>query len=181
MHAAGGGEGGGLQPLMCKEAGVVRAQAMKIMRKRADKPRFRGLHQADPQQSVNREIAVLKKCSHPNIVQLIEVIDNPELKKVYLSTCHRHTQRASAHARRHTHAYPPGRRAHRMTESEGWGRSAVLQYMDGGEVEWARPEGGPAMSEAQARSCFRDVLLGLEYRTTTPAAPREVGGPQAHG
>ena len=59
-------------------------QAMKIMRKRAEKLRF--AERDNQQQSVQREIAILKKCSHPNIVRLIEVIDNQELEKVYLST-----------------------------------------------------------------------------------------------
>ena len=57
---------------------------MKIMRKRSDKPRFAG--RDEQTNSVNREIAILKKCWHPNVVRLREVIDNPDMKKVYLST-----------------------------------------------------------------------------------------------
>ena len=54
------------------------------MRKRSDKPRFAG--RDEQTNSVNREIAILKKCWHPNVVRLREVIDNPDMKKVYLST-----------------------------------------------------------------------------------------------
>ncbi|KAI8986578.1 kinase-like domain-containing protein [Pilobolus umbonatus] len=34
---------------------------------------------------IRREIAILKKCSHPNVVQLKEVIDDPTSKKIYLA------------------------------------------------------------------------------------------------
>jgi serine/threonine protein kinase len=33
---------------------------------------------------IRREIAILKKCRHPNVVRLIEVIDDPEARKIYL-------------------------------------------------------------------------------------------------
>ena len=35
-------------------------------------------------QNVAREIAVWKKLSHPNVLQCIEVIDDPEFDKIYL-------------------------------------------------------------------------------------------------
>ncbi|KAI8053251.1 kinase-like domain-containing protein [Syncephalis plumigaleata] len=33
---------------------------------------------------IRREIAILKKCRHPNVVRLIEVIDDPQARKIYL-------------------------------------------------------------------------------------------------
>ena len=39
---------------------------------------------AEPTTDVKREIAILKKARHPNVVGLYEVIDDPEYKKVYL-------------------------------------------------------------------------------------------------
>ncbi len=33
---------------------------------------------------LQREIAILKKCSHPNVVQLREVIDDPKVQKIYI-------------------------------------------------------------------------------------------------
>jgi hypothetical protein len=39
----------------------------------------------------------------------------------------------------------------------------VLEYMPGGQIEWTR-ENEPTMTVDEARSAFRDVVLGLEYR-----------------
>ncbi|KAL1406897.1 hypothetical protein Q8F55_006309 [Vanrija albida] len=39
----------------------------------------------------------------------------------------------------------------------------VLEYCDGGEIEWKLPSGGPALTVGQTRNIFRDTLLGLEY------------------
>jgi serine/threonine protein kinase len=35
-------------------------------------------------QKIRREIAIMKKCIHPNVVRLIEVIDDPDVRKIYL-------------------------------------------------------------------------------------------------
>jgi len=35
--------------------------------------------------SIRKEIAIMKKCRHPNVVQLFEVIDDPQQDKIYLS------------------------------------------------------------------------------------------------
>jgi [calcium/calmodulin-dependent protein kinase] kinase len=37
-----------------------------------------------PQDKTKKEIAILKKIRHPNVVALLEVIDDPELKKIYM-------------------------------------------------------------------------------------------------
>lgn len=36
--------------------------------------------------NIRKEIAIMKACSHPNIVRLYEVIDDPEENKIYLCT-----------------------------------------------------------------------------------------------
>lgn len=43
----------------------------------------------------------------------------------------------------------------------------VMEYMAGGPVQWAdSPAGGhPVLLVDQTRRIFRDVILGLEYRT----------------
>ncbi|CCG84984.1 protein of unknown function [Taphrina deformans PYCC 5710] len=75
------------------------------------------------EQTVKREIAILKKCVHPHVVRLREVIDDPASEKIYL----------------------------------------VLEYMWGGEVIWRTEDDEPALKLHQARSTFRDTMLGLEF------------------
>lgn len=75
------------------------------------------------EQTVRREIAILKKCVHPHVVRLREVIDDPASDKIYL----------------------------------------VLEYMWGGEVIWRTDEDEPVLKLHQARSTFRDTMLGLEF------------------
>lgn len=41
----------------------------------------------DPIQCVYREIAILKKLDHPNIVKLVEVLDDPDQDSLYLGEC----------------------------------------------------------------------------------------------
>ncbi|EPZ37043.1 kinase-like protein [Rozella allomycis CSF55] len=60
------------------------------------KPKFGSrLNQSliDPQiEKVKREIAILKKCIHPHVVQLFEVLDDPNAEKVYLGEIKWQTQ-----------------------------------------------------------------------------------------
>lgn len=72
---------------------------------------------------VKREIALLKKCAHDNVVQLKEVIDDPSSKKIFM----------------------------------------VLEFMEGGEVQWKDERGFPTLTVDEARRTLRDVVLGLEY------------------
>ena len=61
-EAAAGGGGGGGGPA----AGEMKSKAL------------------DPIQCVYREIAILKKLDHPNIVKLAEVLDDPDQDSLYL-------------------------------------------------------------------------------------------------
>lgn len=40
----------------------------------------------------------------------------------------------------------------------------ILEYCDGGEIQWKRSDGSPALTLSEIRQVFRDTLLGLEYR-----------------
>lgn len=57
--------------------------AIKII-PRFSKTRRLGKVTASPQDKTKREIAILKKIRHSNVVALLEIIDDPELKKIYV-------------------------------------------------------------------------------------------------
>ncbi|GAP85675.1 putative serine threonine-protein kinase ssp1 [Rosellinia necatrix] len=57
--------------------------AIKII-PRFSKKRRLGKVTAHPQDKTKREIAILKKIRHPNVVALLEIIDDPELEKIYV-------------------------------------------------------------------------------------------------
>lgn len=39
---------------------------------------------SDPLKSVRREIAILKKLDHPNVIKLVEVLDDPDEDNLYM-------------------------------------------------------------------------------------------------
>ncbi|KAG9247712.1 hypothetical protein BJ878DRAFT_491435 [Calycina marina] len=57
--------------------------AIKIIQRYAKKRRL-GKLTHDPEKKVKKEVAILKKVRHPNVVALLEVIDDEQLKKIYL-------------------------------------------------------------------------------------------------
>jgi len=58
--------------------------AIKIVERSQDRPRLGRRGDGESEKKVRREIAILKKCCHENVVRLLEVIDDPQSKKVYL-------------------------------------------------------------------------------------------------
>lgn len=74
-----------------------------------------------PLQRVYREIAVLKKLDHPNVVKLVEVLDDPAEDHLYM----------------------------------------VFELLERGQVLEV-PTDKP-LTEKQAWTYFRDVILGIEY------------------
>lgn len=57
--------------------------AIKIVN-RVTKKKLGNYDPNEQENKIKREIAIMKKCHHPNIVNLIEVIDNFNSQKVYL-------------------------------------------------------------------------------------------------
>ena len=47
-------------------------------------PKARGAQASMPMQTLEREIAILKKIDHPNIVKLVEVLDDDTHDELYL-------------------------------------------------------------------------------------------------
>ncbi|CAK7273416.1 hypothetical protein SEPCBS119000_005643 [Sporothrix epigloea] len=62
----------------------ARMVAIKIIPRLSKTRRLGKVSAVDPQQNTKREIAILKKIRHENIVALLEVIDDPELQKIYM-------------------------------------------------------------------------------------------------
>ncbi|KAI7927417.1 serine/threonine-protein kinase ssp1 [Pyricularia oryzae] len=58
--------------------------AIKIIPRYSKKRRLGKVTAEDPGRNTKREVAILKKIRHPNVVALLEVIDDPELKKIYM-------------------------------------------------------------------------------------------------
>jgi SNF1-activating kinase 1 len=58
--------------------------AIKIVPRFSKKRRLGKVTALSPQDKSKREIAILKKIRHPNVVALLEIIDDPELKKIYM-------------------------------------------------------------------------------------------------
>ena len=58
--------------------------AIKIIPRFSKKRRLGKLTALSPQDKTKKEIAILKKIRHPNVVALLEVIDDPELKKIHM-------------------------------------------------------------------------------------------------
>ncbi|KAM0285814.1 hypothetical protein ACHAQH_001276 [Verticillium albo-atrum] len=58
--------------------------AIKIIPRYSKRRRLGKVAAMSPQDKTMREIAILKKMRHPNVVSLLEIIDDPELRKIYL-------------------------------------------------------------------------------------------------
>ncbi|KAI5456549.1 hypothetical protein BGZ63DRAFT_366416 [Mariannaea sp. PMI_226] len=58
--------------------------AIKIIPRFSKKRRLGKVTAKSPQDKTKKEIAILKKIRHENVVALLEVIDDPELKKIYM-------------------------------------------------------------------------------------------------
>lgn len=58
--------------------------AIKIIPRFSKTRRLGKVTAKSPVDKTKREIAILKKVRHPNVVALLEVIDDPELKKIYM-------------------------------------------------------------------------------------------------
>ncbi|KAK4174750.1 putative Serine/threonine-protein kinase [Triangularia setosa] len=58
--------------------------AIKIIPRFSKKRRLGKVTAMSTQDKSKKEIAILKKIRHPNVVALLEIIDDPELKKIYM-------------------------------------------------------------------------------------------------
>lgn len=80
LNEIGRGEHGKVK--MGRELGHGTIVAIKIVQRFSKRRRLGKL--GSPEDKVKKEVAILKKARHPHVVSLLEVIDDPELKKVYI-------------------------------------------------------------------------------------------------
>lgn len=80
MGEIGRGEHGKVK--LGRELGQETKVAIKIVQRFSKRRRLGKL--GSPEDKVKKEVAILKKARHPHVVSLLEVIDDPELKKVYI-------------------------------------------------------------------------------------------------
>jgi len=95
---------------------------------------------------VKREVAIMKRLDHPNIVRLKEVIDDAKSKKVFMGTFLLSSLFVIL-----------------LTCNSA---RSVLEFMAGGQVVWQDDNKQPTLTVDEARRTFRDVVLGLEYCTS---------------
>jgi serine/threonine protein kinase len=127
---------------------------------------------------IRKEIAIMKKCRHPHVVRLYEVIDDRMKDKIYMGQ---------------SIISPPSRL---LWVNIGWHRHwvlprpvatiflwatfgtyctfrSVMEYLEGGEVNWRNQNDEPILKVEQTRRIIRDAVLGLEYRTSPPTSSSE--------
>ncbi|KAI9175738.1 hypothetical protein H9P43_006102 [Blastocladiella emersonii ATCC 22665] len=146
-------------------------------------------------EKIRREIAIMKKCIHPNVVQLFEVIDDPASDKVYMvleylaggeikwkrqypgsagsganSNDSLPTSRASAGGAPPSHGTGPAGGSS-VNGSMVFGGSRLGLADSRSEL---LSEGTPALSEAECRHIFRDVVVGIEYLHTQGIIHRDI-------
>ncbi|KAF2235187.1 kinase-like protein, partial [Viridothelium virens] len=125
--------------------------AIKIVERYAKKRRLGKL--GNTEDKVKKEVAILKKARHPNIVALLEVIDDPARKKVYIVL--EWVQRGEITWRTRCP------KALALLEARRYLRHSPEELLDAelhDDLIYV-----PCLSFAAARVAFRDTVLGIEY------------------
>eukprot|EP01038_Epipyxis_sp_PR26KG_P004059 gene4059-5802_t len=69
---------------LCKDRTTDKLYAIKIISKDFLKKRKNGINSETYFEDIKREIAIMKKLQHPNVLRLFEVLDDPNVNKMYL-------------------------------------------------------------------------------------------------
>jgi serine/threonine protein kinase len=62
-----------------------RQMGYSLLRGNNNQPQQSQFASKENELKIKREISILKKCRHPNVVQLLEVMDNSESRKIYMA------------------------------------------------------------------------------------------------
>lgn len=108
---------------------------------------------------IRREIAIMKRCDHKNIVQLKEVLDDMNLYKIYLVL--EYMDRGEIKWKRRTPIETP--RPSSGSDDQKLPCTVRRSLEASEDNEMLTDEYLPNLSFRQLRRIFRDVLLGLEY------------------
>ncbi|KAF5359361.1 hypothetical protein D9756_003593 [Leucocoprinus leucothites] len=128
---------------------------------------------------IKKEIAIMKKLSHPNVVRLFEVIDDRMKEKVYLGTSHAEYFISLPSAlvsagqrvpypllnlrRIASLAFASVLISEKLISNCPHCSFPVMEYLGGGEIKWRTDNDEPTLTLAQTRRIVRDAILGLEY------------------
>lgn len=69
---------------LCKDRNNEQLYAIKIISKDFLKKKKNGKSDETYFEDIKREIAIMKKLLHPNVLRLFEVLDDPKVNKMYL-------------------------------------------------------------------------------------------------
>ncbi|RHY48014.1 hypothetical protein DYB28_003823 [Aphanomyces astaci] len=78
------GAGSYAEVKLCKEKGTGRLFAMKFIDRDVMHKQAKLNKQPDNLMDIKREIAIMKKLNHPNVLRLFEVMDDPHMNKLFL-------------------------------------------------------------------------------------------------
>lgn len=107
------------------------------------------------EQSIRREVAILKACNHSHVVSLYEVIDDPSKDRIYLG------------------AWPPlSNYVGSLTDQTRCIVHLVMENLRGGKIQWQdETTKEPLLTVEQSRRIFRDCVVALEYRECCTCCP----------
>jgi serine/threonine protein kinase len=80
-----------LQVRLCKDRTTNQQFAMKIISKEMLKKKKNGHTSETYFEDIRREIAIMKKLMHPNVLRLFEVLDDPNVRCAWVSVVHAHS------------------------------------------------------------------------------------------
>lgn len=113
----------------------------------------------DAEAKVRREIAIMKRCHHKNIVRLREVLDDRSMYKIYLVL--EYMDRGELRWKRRTPVLSPQPRAPPDAPIDIRIPCGAARASEDSDL--LSSEYSPSLTFRQARRIFRDVVLGLEY------------------